>query len=109
MCLDSKKILLTLESSSITFLVRPAEKTQYFVYLIVNSTLQLISCISNDLQKLLKHFDGRAIVSFFEIPFAVFVSVRATAFSNNLAFYFKNLKPSVFAILLLKLDVPSLK
>ena len=54
---------------------------------------------SNDLQKLLKYFNGTAIVAFFRIPF----SPSASVFSNNLVFHLKNLKPSVFSILAFKL------
>ena len=63
-----------------------ADKTQYFVNL--NSTLQLINGISSDHQKLLKYFNGTAIVAFFRISFAQSASV----FSNNLALYLKDLK-----------------
>ena len=42
----------------------PADKTQYFVHLSFNSTLQLLHDNSSDLQKLLKYIIGTAIVSF---------------------------------------------
>ena len=56
-----------------------ANKTQYFVHLSFNSTLQLINGISSDLHKLLKYFDCTAIVSLFIIP--LFPS--ALKFPNN--------------------------
>ena len=58
-------------------------KTQYFVLLSFDSTLQLINDISSDLQKLPKYFNGTARVTFFRIPFAPSVSV----FPNNLTLY----------------------
>ena len=56
-----------------------ADKTQYFVYLNFNSTLQLVNGISSDLQKSLKYFNGTVIVAFFRIPLAT----STEAFSNN--------------------------
>ena len=41
-----------------------AEKTQYFVHLSFNSTLQLVNGSSSDLQKLLKYLNGTAIAAF---------------------------------------------
>ena len=49
-----------------------ADKTQYFVHLSFNSILQLINGISSDLQKLLKYFNGTAIIAFFRILLALF-------------------------------------
>ena len=63
-----------------------AGKTHYFVHLSFNSTLVLICLIngiSNDIQILLKYFNGTAIVKFFKIPFAL----SASAFFINLALY----------------------
>ena len=42
-------------------------KTQYFVHLSFNSTLQLIDGISNDLQILIKCLNGAAILAFSKI------------------------------------------
>ena len=42
-----------------------AAKTQCFFHLSFKSTLQLINGISNDCQKLLRYFNGTAIVAFF--------------------------------------------
>ena len=75
------------------------DKTQYFIDLCFNSSLQLINGISSEFQKLLENFNGTAIVVFFGFP----VAPLAFAFPNNLALYLKNLKSSVFAILLLLL------
>ena len=41
-----------------------AEKIQYFLHLSFNCSFQLINGISCDLQKLLKYFNGTAIVAF---------------------------------------------
>ena len=71
--------------------------------------MQLINGISSDLQKFLKYLNATAIVAFLKIPFAAFGAGWATAFSNNLTFYLKDLKLSAFAILLLKLDAPYLE
>ena len=72
MSLIVKIILLALASSLITFSVPSAEKTQYFLHLSFYSTLQLINGISSNLRKLLKYFDGTAIVAFLKTPFAAF-------------------------------------
>ena len=69
-----------------------ADKTQYFVHLSFNYTLQWINGISNDFQKLLKYFNGTAIATFFRIPLAWFRLGWATVFPNNLAWYLKDLK-----------------
>ena len=78
------KIILIPLTLSLTL---AAEKTQYFVHLIFNSTLKLINGIVNDLQKLRKYFNGRAIFEFLKTPFAP----TATVFSNNLALYLNDL------------------
>ena len=70
------------------------------------AALQLLNSISSDLQKLLKYFNGTAIVAFLKILLVwfgagwtpVFSNNLATVFPNNLALYFKDLKLSVFAI-----------
>ena len=79
-----------------------ADKTQYFVNLSFNSTLQLLNGNSSDLLKLLKYFNGTAIVAFLRIPFAVFTAGWATIFSNKLAWHLKDLKSSLFPISALK-------
>ena len=61
--------------------------------------------ISSDLQKLLRYFNGTAIVVFFNIPFAP----SATVFPNNLALYSKDLKLKVFALSASKLLASSLE
>ena len=76
-----------------------ADKTQYFAHLSFNITLQVINGISSDLQKLLKFFNGTAIVPLFRIPYAPSASV----YPNKLGLYLKDLKLSMFAIVLLKL------
>ena len=65
-------MLFALASSLILFLLPAADKTQYFVHLSFNSSLQLINRISSDRQKLLKHFNGTVIVPFLKIPFVAF-------------------------------------
>ena len=71
--------------------------------------------ISSNLQKLLKNFNSTSIFSFLKTPFSPFGTGWATVFSNNFAFYFKNLKLTMFAIslllllLLLKLFASSLE
>ena len=102
-------ILLSLSLLLIIFPVPPADKTQYFLHLNFNSTLQLINDISSDLQKLIKYFNGAAIFVLPKIPFAAFGAGWATMFSNNLALYLKELKLSVFRILFLKVDASSLE
>ena len=77
-----------------------ADKTQYFVHLSFNSTLQWINGISSDLLKLLIYFNDTAIFAFLEIPSASFGLGWATVSPNNLALYLTDLKLSVFAVLL---------
>ena len=81
-CLIVEIILLALLS------LPAADKTQYFVNFSVNSTLQLINCISNDLQKLLKYVNGAAVAAFFRIPLALF----GLGWASVLALCLKNLK-----------------
>ena len=52
--------------------VPDTDKTQCFVHLNFNSTLQLINGISSDLQELVEYFNGTAILLFFKIPLAAF-------------------------------------
>ena len=102
------KILLPLTLSlTLPFVLSAsaADKTQYFVHLGFNSTLQLIHSISRDLQKLLKYFNGTGIVAFLKIIFAA----SATVFSNNLALYLKDLKLSSLAMSALKSVASSLE
>ena len=82
--LIGKTILLGL---AFVLLVPAADKTQYFVHLSFNFTLESINGILSDLQKLLKYFNSTKIVAVFEIPFALSASV----FPNNLALYLKDL------------------
>ena len=71
--------------------------------------------ISSNLQKLLKSFNSTSSFSFLKTPFSPFGTGWTTVFSNNFAFYFKNLKLTMFAIslllllLLLKLFASSLE
>ena len=69
------KIIL-LESAG-TFSTPAAAKTQCFVHLSFNSTLQLINGISIDLQILLRYINGTEIVAFFKIE------LFPTVLSNN--------------------------
>ena len=77
------KMILSSSSLSLTLSAPVAAKTQYLVHLSFNSILLIINGISSDLQKLLKYFNGTAIVASFRIPFALSNSV----FSDTLAFY----------------------
>ena len=52
------------------FSLPAADKTQYFVRLGLNSTLQSVNGISSGLQNVLKNFNGASIVVFFRIPLA---------------------------------------
>ena len=103
-----KIILLTLAFSLILLLLPAADKRQYFVHLSFNSTLQLINGILSDLQKLLKYFNGTAIVAFFRISLALFGAGWATVFANNIDLLLKDLKLLLLAISALKLVASSL-
>ena len=65
--------------------------------------MQLINGILSDLQKLLKHFNGTAIVTFFRIQFVL----SAWVFSNNLGLYLKDWKLLSLALSALKLVASS--
>ena len=104
MSLIVKIILLIL---LLTLLLPAAGKTQYLVHLSFNSTLQLITDISSDLQKLLKYFNSTVIVAFFRIPLAKFGLGWTTMFPNNLALHSKYLKLLLLAISALKLFASS--
>ena len=80
-----------------------ADKAQNLVHLRFNSTFQLINGTSSNLQKLLKYFDGAAIVASFKI--SLFPS--ATVFFNNSALYMKDSKLLPLAISALKLVASS--
>ena len=87
-------------------------KTQHYVHLSFNSTLQLINGISSDRQKLLRFFDDTEVVIFFRIPVILFGAGWATVFGNNLALQWIGMTrsessapfivvPSIFVILLM--------
>ena len=82
-----------------------ADKTQWFLHAIFNSTLQLINDITSDLPRLLRYFNSTKIVVFLKIPYVLI----ATVFSNNLALYLKDSKLSEFTISLLRLVASSLE
>ena len=84
-----------------------ALKIQYLLLLNFNSTLQLINDISSDLHKLLRHFNGTAIVTFFRIPSLLCGVDWATVFGSNLLPYLKDLKALLFPISAIKLVASS--
>ena len=61
-------VKIILSESAPSSLTPVGAKTQCFVHLRFNSTLQIVNGISSDLQKLLRYFNGTAIVGFFRIP-----------------------------------------
>ena len=61
-------VVKTLSSSLALTLLTSAAKTHCLVHLSLNSTLQLINDISSDLQKILRYFNGTAVVALFRIP-----------------------------------------
>ena len=95
-------VKIRLSGLSFVLSLPTAVKAQCFVHLSFNSTLQLINCTSSDMQKFPKYFNSTAIVAIFWTPLALFGLGWASAFPNNLVLYLKDLKSSVFAILLLK-------
>ena len=86
------------ESLSLTLSLPAGSKTEYFDHLSFNSTFQLITGISSDLQKLLTYFSGAAIVVTFRIPLAYFGLGWASVFPNNLALNSKDLKSLAIAL-----------
>ena len=63
-------VKITLSSLPLALSLPAADKMQQFEHLSFNSTLQLINGVSRDLQKLIKYFNGTAIVAFLKIPLA---------------------------------------
>ena len=100
------KIILLSSLLSLALSVPATDKTQCSVHLSFNSTLKLINGISSDPQKLLKYFNGTAIIAFFRIQLEAFGAGYAAVFPNNLALYLKDLKLLSLTISALKL-VPS--
>ena len=82
-----------------------ANKTQYFVKLNFNSTLQFINNISRDFKKLLTYFHGMAAVIFSRM----LLLPEAAVVPNNLALHLKDLQLSLFPISVLKLVASSLE
>ena len=74
------------------------------MHLSFNYTLQLISDISSDLQKLLRYFNGTATVAYF---FRNSLLPSATVSSNNYALYLKDLKLLLLPVSVLKLIASS--
>ena len=83
-------LLSSLSLLLISFSLLATDKTQYFDQLLCH--FQFINGISCDLNKLLKYFNGIAIVAFFRVPLAAFGAGWATVFPNNLVLYLKDLK-----------------
>ena len=75
-----KIILLKL---ALSLSLTSTDKTQCFLHLRFNSTMQLINGISNDIQKLIRHFTGTVIVAFFRITLLLFGAVWVTVVTNN--------------------------
>ena len=90
---------------SVVFISTSWIQTQYLIHLCYNSIFQLINGASSNTQKLLKYFNGTAIVAFSRIPFVS----SASLFPNNLALHSKDLKLSLLAISALKLVASSLE
>ena len=102
-------VKIILLGSAFVLSLPAADKTQYFANLSFSSTLELIYIISSDLHKLLKYFNDKAIVAFFRIPLTWFGLEWDSVFSSSLALYLKDIKLSVFVILLLPLVTSSLE
>ena len=103
------KIMLLSSLLPLALSAPATDKTQCFVHLSSNSTLELINRISSDLQKLLKYFNSTAIITFFRISIAAFDVGWAAVFPNNLALYLKELNLLSLAISALKLVTSSLE
>ena len=70
--------------------LQTAGKTQYFVHLSFNSTLQLTNVILSDQWRLRKYFNDTAIDAFFKIPLVLFGIGWASVFPNTLDLYLKD-------------------
>ena len=97
-----KIILLVLSASSVLSALA-ADKTQYLIHLRSNSILQSIIGIFSNFPKLLKYFNGTAVVLCFRIPF----TPSATEISYNLVLYSEDLKFLLLAISASKLAASS--
>ena len=106
MSLIVKIILLGL---SLVLSLPASAKTQCFVYLCFNSTLQLINGILSNLKKLRRYFNDTAIVTFFRVPLSWFGVGWATVFPIDLVLYSKDLKLLSLAMSASKLVASSLE
>ena len=102
-------VKMILSSLALTLSIPAAAKTHCLVHSSFNSTLQLISGISNDLQNLLKYFNDTAIVVVSRIPFLLFGAGWASVTPTDLVLYTKSLKVALSPISALNLVASSLK
>ena len=70
-------VTIMLSPLSLVLLLPVAVKTKCVSHLSFNSTFQLIITISNDLEKLLRIFNGATIAAFFRIPLSLSGAVEA--------------------------------
>ena len=70
-------VTIMLSPLSLVLLLPVAVKTKCVSHLSFNSTFQLIITISNDLEKLLRFFNGATIAAFFRIPLSLSGAVEA--------------------------------
>ena len=93
---ESLIVKIILLESALVLSTPPIVKTQCFVHLSFSSIFQLINDISSHLQKLLRYFNGTAIVVFSIIPFAVAV------FTINVVLCLEDIKILLSVMLALK-------
>ena len=94
---ESLIVKIILLGSALVLSTPPIVKTQCFVvHSSLSSIFQLINDISSNLQKLLRYFNGTAIVVFSIIPFAV------AMFTINFVLYLEDIRILLSVMLALK-------
>ena len=88
---------------ALAFLTLVAAKTQSLTHLSFKSTLQLISYLSSGLQKLLRYFNGVAIVAFFRIRLIWFGAGWSFVSPTNSVLFTEDWKAALFPISAIKL------
>ena len=76
------------------------DNTHSFFHVKFNLILQLMKCVSNDLKKLLKYFNGATIFTF-NLPTRALSGLAASILPNKLTLYLKDVQLSAIKFTLL--------
>ena len=75
--------ILKVALSTLLLLLGLVVSTQFAFHINESSTLQLLKCITNDLQKILKYFNGATIFTPWVFPFASVLPIRLDLYLND--------------------------